>query len=233
MSSPAGPAASTFTVADAQSQDVTIIRQRVETSILTAAEQIATYFYEDLTEFVQKTRVNVEQELCGTQEFAEAPELFLTRLCADIDRLLGDELITSMIVILSDQENADGKYKVRYRAIYNVQRSPAAMMARSGNVIDVRREGGLLDPPRHAGAGAKFSLIVDWNPNTVAKRTIIEPPRYHFNWAPIHRAKFDESQLTDPYRYGSMTPTVGELIVTRLEAAAPEFLRGRPISPHP
>lgn len=231
--SSSGSTATTYTVADEHSQDKTIIRQRIETSILTAAEQIATYFYEDLTEFARKTGVDVEYELCGTHEFETAREGFLTRLCSDIDRLLCDDLITSMILILSDPVNSDGKYKVRYRAIYNVQRSPAAALARSGSAIDVQRQGGFLDPPRHAGAGARFSLIVDWNPLTREKRAIIEYPRYHFKWAPILKARFDESQLAATYRYGSMTPTVGDLIVTRLEAAAPEYLRGRRVSQQP
>ncbi len=222
-----------YNLTDIQAQDVTTVTatQATETSILTATEQIATYFYEDLLDFYRKTNIDLERALCGTQEFAEAPALFLSQLCADIDRLLSDNLITGMLLILSDPQDADGSYKVRYRAVYQVRRSPIAASARSTQQADVSRTGGHLDPPRDVSNGAHFTLVVEWNPATARERNErIQAPRYHFNWLPVIRAQFDESQLAPTYRFGSMTPTVGELMVTRLEAAAPTYLRGRPQS---
>jgi hypothetical protein len=222
----AGTSTATFVGTKDQTQDTTIAiqieRTQTETSALTATEQVAAYFFEDLKDFVQQTRINLEQAVCDTQEFPDAPEMFLTLLCADIERLLREGFITGMTLILSDQPDADGKYLVRYRAVYYVRKE-------TGNTNIprlVERTGGRLSPPKHAAAGAHVALLVDWVPSKDPRREIRQPI-YHFNWVPKQRAVFNEDLLAPQYRVGQMRPAGGELYVTRFEEARPEYLRGR------
>lgn len=226
--STSGVSTMTFVSTNDQTQDTTIAtefeRTQTETSALTATEQVAAYFFEDLKDFVQKTRINLEQELCATQEFPESSEMFLMLLCADIERLLREGFITGMTLILSDKPDADGKYNVRYRAVYYVRKETGG----TNTPRLVERTGGRLDPPKHAAAGAHVALLVDWVPSKDLRREIRQPI-YHFNWVPKQRAIFNEDLLSPEYRVGQMRPTGGELYVTRFEEARPEYLRGRRI----
>lgn len=217
---------STYQTVDPTAQQSTVATAVTEEAVITGAQQIAAYFNDDLAELVRRSGVSLGRDLGAEELFLEDRRLYMTLLCSDIANLLEAQLITAVTLLLFDpKEQANGTRLVRYRAIYTIQRS----LAQTGSGQKARtleRSGGLLEPPTALAGQTRFALLVDWEPNSEERRNwTIKTPPYHFQWIPAQSAAFDDSQLANPHRYGAMTPTVGELRVTRIEQALPMDLR--------
>lgn len=220
--SAAATGSETYTIEDSTVDSETVVTGRVESQTesfsLTETEQIAAYFLEGLRDVAHKTRLDLASEL-GAREYEGDENLFFGMIGADVERLLDRGLIRAVYLVLWEPaagQRGDNIYKVRYRAIYRI--------GQNHDRTQPERFGGALEPPRTLDGRTRFSLIVEWTPNTPERRAReLASSNVHFAWRPTRAAAFDTSHLTDRSRVGGVV--VGELIVTRIEQHTPDDLR--------
>ena len=195
--------------------------------IVTQTEQIARYFSEDLSKFVEDTNIDLIRELQIPPEYAEINgdldnETIVEMLFDDIAHMLRDTLITGVHLLLSERQiDANtGAYPLRYHAEYTITQTVAR---NNKNVEEGKRWGGHLAPPKDTWRNARFALLIDWNPSANERRRQVRRPHYCFDWVPEH-SRFDDTTLVR-YRAGGMT-TDGAT-VNRQESASPNFKKGR------
>lgn len=228
-----GPTISTFTYETTPTTKVNtteisgpIVETTTNTTILSATDQIAAYFAEDLAAFVTKTHLNLREALKAPPQFGTDSNLFLQLICADINRLLSDQLILGIMLVLSDPvENDENRFTVQYRAVYQLKHSQTLRGEGDEGMRATVRTGDGVDPPRHVGNQARLHLLAHWSSASSSRAELIKYPRYHFLWVPTSHAKFDDGDLAPAYQDSGMSATEGEWMVNRIEQATPESPR--------
>ena len=190
------------------------VTANVESSSFTATAQIAQYVYRQLEQLAQRYKIPIARDL-EFRGYDDNPIEFIRQLFGDIERLLEDGLISSIIFILSDPViGNDGRYQVRYRVTYRVERDISPE--------HIGETGGRLTPPDELIYGAKFSIVAQWTPESAGMRAkAFGTGRYNFIWTPVNMAVFDDTKLPPSSQTGVFMPDEGELRVVRLEQARP------------
>ena len=199
--------------------------------VVTQSEQIARYFTEDLSKFVQDTNINLVTELQIPPDLADSSggldtEAIIEMLFDDIAHMLRDTLITGVHLMISERytDPNTGAYPLRYHAEYTVSKPPPDPQRQKAE--EGKRWGGHLAPPKNIWNNARFAMLIDWNPSANERRRQVRRPRYCFDWVPEH-SRFDDTSLVR-YREGGMTADGASVVVHRQESASPGFdLKGR------
>jgi hypothetical protein len=191
--------------------------------VVTQSEQVARYFTEDLTYFLQETGINLLDELHIPTEYAHSNREALEMLYDDLAHMLRDQLITGIQLLLAEPKLDPNThaYPLRYHAMYLVE-MPArgAQAGGSAQEMQARRLGGYLAPPRQSWVGARFALLIDWNRSATERRLQARRPEYCFDWV-TGGTRYDATTLIR-YREGGLT-SEGAQVVRRSEAKSPGF----------
>lgn len=189
--------------------------------IITQSEQIARYFTEDLTKFVELTNIDLMSYLNIPPDYAHNTEGVIFMLFDDLSHMLRDGLITAIHLLLSDPKVDPNShaYPLRYHAMYTIDTSRAAARTLKKAEDTMKRFNGHLAPPKKVWIDARFALLIDWNPTAAERRRNVRRPEYCFDWVP-EKARFDATSLVR-YREGGMTFDGAN--VNRTEAKSPGF----------
>jgi len=192
--------------------DVTVVPR-----IITQSEQIARYFTEDLEKFVEQSHIDLIKVLEIPPDQAYSTRDVIYMLFDDISHMLRDGLITGIHLLLAnpDIDKNLHAYPLRYHAMYTIN-VPARSLKESN---ESQRFNGFLAPPHNVWVGARFALLIDWNPTANSNRHRIRRPEYCFDWVPEHN-RFDETSLIR-YREGGMA--FAGATVNRAEFKSPGF----------
>lgn len=185
------------------------------TDVLTATEAAARLVGRDLRFLVHTARVSLADQLDVPREMARDEQVVLELLLHDIERMLRQNLISAVHLLLSDpQANADNQRTVRYHTRYEVRREHVRSDAWSqwGDIA--------MAPPR-ALTDARFTLAISWRPQTSRdKRRSVKPPEYFFAWLPDGR-NYDQAGLVR-YRFGGVNTSAAQ--ISRVEFSRPGYL---------
>ncbi|MBF6592241.1 MAG: hypothetical protein IVW57_17150 [Ktedonobacterales bacterium] len=216
-------AAEAFVMTEQSRQDATIVTitepdANGEEPALTATEQLATYFYEDVRQVLRRAGFDLSRELGAPPEYADDAELFLRLLCADMERLWQYQLITGLALMLTTPiERLGDPHAVLYRAIYRVRQSLDVEQG-SVRLRPVLRLSDGLGDSISAATGARAFLVAEWTRDAALRRVPVRPPRYHFAWVPTQPALFDENALPLAQRYDALAPASGDLTLLQIAA---------------
>lgn len=154
----------------------------VVSNAFTRSEHIATYFADDLEEFVRITHTDLATELQVPPEYSQDTHDIITMLYDDLAHMLRDELITGIHILLSDItiDPNSSAYPVRYHVQYTIDLTPSASSTPTQPLL----EGGKINPPRDASGSTAFALLIDWNKAAGNKRYAVRRPDYNFDWVP-------------------------------------------------
>lgn len=216
-----GTKSETFAISE-ETVNVTVVPRTI-----TQATQIARYFTEDLTHFIEETKIDlirylqIQDQIDYPQDIEEVVGL----LYDDISHMILDGLISGINLLISDDQptpNLGGAYMLRYHATYLVNVDTSIRSLRKKNEAAQRFGGYLAPPPRVWRDGHyRFDLLIDWNPTANKnRRSRAMRPIYNFDWVPPV-SRFDGTNLIR-YREGGMTMD-GAVIVSRDELAGPGY----------
>ncbi|HEU5382461.1 MAG TPA: hypothetical protein VFV38_44180 [Ktedonobacteraceae bacterium] len=197
-------------------EKVTVVPRTIAQS-----EQIARYFIEDLEHFIAETHIDLMYELGVPSEEAQDSEEVMRKLFDDLSQLLRNSMITGIHLLLSEPtaDPNSSQYKLRYHAEYTIN-TPARDIRPDREQYTSQRINGYLQPGRGIWLGAKFALLIDWNPSMNERRRNARQPEYWFNWLP-RQERFDPTTLVR-YREGGMAFD-GANVVHRSESTAPGY----------
>lgn len=214
------------TYADIDATEKVSVNVQVVPRAIAQSEQIARYFTEDLEKFLADTHINLIRQLSIPSHFAQSSREVLVMLSDDLAHMLRDSMITGIHLLLSNP-NIDPNtraYALRYHAEYTIT---AAKRAGEGRDIrpdkesyNSQRINDHLRPPNGSWVGAKFALLIDWNPTLSQRRRNARPPEYWFDWMPSNDAFDATSQVR--FRDGGMAFD-GARVVDRREWKSPGF----------
>jgi len=210
-----------MTTSDSQTETYESTKQTVKTQVTprvaTQSEQVARYFVDDLTHFVQDTNIDLIKELDIPSEDNISNSEAIEMLFEDLAHMLRDNIITGIHLLLSDPQRDpnSGAFPLRYHAMYLVSQSSHTQRSLSPTT---QRAGGSLALPRNVWLEARFTLLIDWNTSANERRRQVRRPEYCFDWVP-KQAKYDATTLIR-YREGNMTVN-GAAVVERRESRSP------------
>lgn len=186
---------------------------------ITHSEQIARYFTEDLTYFLQETGFSLLKELQIPTEYARSNREVVEMLYDDLAHMLRARLITGIHLLLAEPrlDPNSQAYPLRYHAMYLLE-WPAGE-AQSGDTRAMRL-GGHLAPPKQSWAKARFALLIDWDRSATDRRREARRPEYCFDWV-AEEDRYDDTTVIR-YREGNLT-SGGRVIVQRREAKSSGF----------
>lgn len=202
-----------MTTSGSQTETYTSTKDTTEATvvarIVTQSEQIARYFTEDLTHFIDETNFNLIEELQIPSEYARSSEEAIELLYDDLSHMLRDRVITGIHLLLSEQkiDPNSQSYPLRYHAMYLITAPPTTAPTRT--LQDQQKQqgglrfGGLLAPPKNSWINARFALLIDWDLSANERRRQVRRPEYHFDWVP-RQERFDATTLVR-FREGGMT----------------------------
>lgn len=187
-----------------------------KTRVATKTQQVAHYLAEDLDSFVEQTNLDLARWLgIPRDQYVGGVNYLVDLLFDDVERMLRERLITGLHLILSEPEPDKNThmYTMRYHAHYTI-----AIPERS-LVNDILPEyGGRLKPPKELAPGARFVLMIDWDPRADTKKIKeAKPPDYFFHWEPLNQ-RYDANSLVR-FREGRLGTEV-----VRIESAAPRHI---------
>lgn len=194
----------------------------VDLSTVTYAEQIARYFFDDVSDFLQKTGINFATylQLPANSDYPTELEELMEMLYDDLAHMLRDHLITGFHLLLSEPKpdpSMNNAYPLRYHALYNIYLPQRTLNPLPPDEEATIRGGRLAPPDKVLFRDARFDMLVDWDPAaTDARMHKVRRPDYWFNWVP-ESARFDETRLV-AYREGRFES--GHARVGRIESAA-------------
>lgn len=200
------------------------VKATVVPRTIAQSEQIARYFTEDLEKFIDESHINLMRELEIPSDYAQDTGEIIQMLFDDLSHMLRDSMIIGIHLLLGEPsvDPNTHTYPLRYHAEYTI--TPTGRDLRSGSgdkdKYSSQRINGYLAPPRSAWIGAKFSLLIDWNPTTSERRRTARRPEYWFDWTP-KQDRFDASSLVR-YREGGMAFD-GANVVRRDESKSPGY----------
>lgn len=165
-------------------------KERVFKRTVKGTDEMARYVTNDLEELVELTHVNLSDELQIPLEYYHRQEDIIALLMDDLSRMLRDELITGIHILLRDRnfDIGSGAYPVRYHVHYTIGQPDSQAV----------NGGGLISQTRNTLLNARFALLVDWNRIQGSKIKRLGRPEYNFDWVP-EAARFKSSN-TQPYR---------------------------------
>jgi hypothetical protein len=188
---------------------------------ISRSEQIARYFIDDLERFVDNSYINLQYALSIPPEEAQDSREVLFKLFDDLSRMLRDSMIIGIHLLLSDPDVDPNThaYLLRYHAEYTIT-LPTRDIRPDKADYNAQRINGYLAPPASSWIGAKFALLIDWNPTTNQRRRSARRPEYWFDWMP-RQERFDTTSLVR-YREGGMAFD-GATVVRRFEDRSSGF----------
>jgi hypothetical protein len=188
-------------------------------SIITQSDEIATYFAEDLEEFVRLTHTDLANAFQVPTDYPQGTKDIINMLYEDIAHMLRDGLIIGIHLLLSDNVMDPGAnaYIVRYHAHYMINNPNNAFSSASAK----GRFGGLLAPPKDVWRNSLFALLIDWSPTAKNRRYHVQRPDYCFDWV-TQEKQFDATNVVH-FRDGEMA--VDSASVKRYESLPPEYQR--------
>lgn len=203
-------------------EEKTTEKTTVTPLITTQSEAIATYFIDDLTDFIRDMRIDLLKYLEFPPEESQDLHEVLQMLFDDLARMLRDRLITGIHLLLSANELDPNvhAYPVLYHAHYQVFVHERILGAPKDEEPKSERWGGRLEPPPIAWTHARFALLIDWAPSASRERRkrVNRKFGYLFDWVPDN-ARYDPSSLLK-FRDGGLT-MVGANLATRVELQVP------------
>ncbi len=219
-----GPGASSSTSTYITTQQT--VQTNVVPSVITQSDEIATYFAEDLEEFVRLTHTDLAQAFQVPTEYSQDTADIINMLYEDIAHMLRDGLITGLHLVLSDNFMDPGAnaFIVRYHAHYMIDNpnggfaSTIPTPSPSGAPSN-QRFGGLLAPPKNVWRDSLFALLIDWSPTARSRRHRVQRPEYCFDWV-TQEKRFDATNVLQ-FREGGLA--VDSATVKRFESLPPEF----------
>lgn len=194
----------------------------VDLSTVTYAEQIARYFFDDVSNFLRETGINFATylQLPPDSDYPTELDELMEMLYDDLAHMLRDHLITGFHLLLSEPNpdpNINNAYPLRYHARYNIYLPQRTLDPRQPDEKPKITGGRLAPPDKVLFRDARFDMLVDWDPAaTEARMHKVRRPDYWYNWVP-ESARFDETRLV-AYREGSFSS--GHTKVGRIESAA-------------
>jgi len=225
----------TASFTDTYSYTNTTVQTRVVPHIITQSDQIAHYFTQDLEEFVRLSHTDLAKVLQIPLEYSQDTQDIILMLYEDVAHMLRDQLITCVHMLLSETEPDPntGYYPLRWHARYtiNPDNTPAQNSAfqPTDPLAPYTQIGKALSPPRNVWVGARFALLIDWNPSARDRRHNVRRPTYCFDWVP-EEARFDPTNLVR-YGEGGMTFDSARIegeAVTRHEMTTPAYRNKQP-----
>jgi hypothetical protein len=182
--------------------------------VLTATEAAARFIGRDLRYLVGAARYPLGQQLHVPPEMAKDDTVVVELLMHDIERMLRQNLISAVHLLLCDKEvNPNNQRSVRYYAHYEVRRDTV----RSGNGV----WNDIVKAPPRALINADFTLGISWREGmTREKGRRVRPPEYFFTWLPDGRS-YDKLGL-EPYRFGGLDADLIQII--RVEYTRPGYI---------
>lgn len=215
------------TYADVNATEKVLVNIQVVPRAIAQSEQIARYFTEDLDKFLADTHIDLVRQLGIPPHFARSSREVLVKLSDDLGHMLRDSMITGIHLLLSnpDVDTSTGAYALRYHAEYTIRQGRDLRQATNkGDKANYNPErlNGHLTPPRGSWVGAKFALLIDWNPTLSARRRNARPPDYWFDWMPSNDAFDATSQVR--FRDGGMAFDDAR-VVDRREWKSPGYKR--------
>ncbi|GLV54410.1 hypothetical protein KDH_12570 [Dictyobacter sp. S3.2.2.5] len=196
-----------------------------KTKVFTQSQLIACYFIDDLKQFVKNTHIDLLKELAIPSGLVSSNNEVCELLSEDLSRLLQNNLITRIHLLLSEPEEDKNthRFPLRYHASYSVNSAGAdegQQRTLKSTQPNAQRLNALLDPPEQVGKRARFILLVDWNREKSEERHSVHRPLYHFDWIQP-QSQFDATTLVS-YNKGAMTYN-GVQVVDRDESASPGY----------
>jgi hypothetical protein len=192
------PVVTTFvcTAETVEASTLVTVAEAVEAPPLRPADQLAPYLYDDLRVLMRATHLRLDEALGVPDEYADDPELFLRLLCADLENLVREQLLSSITLVLADAVGTEGREVVRYRASYQIRRTlDDEALGRPFHPIT--RTGRRAPSSHGAEDTVRFSLVLEWSQAaTKPRRNRIGFPRYHFTWVRSAAARFEERRAT-------------------------------------
>jgi hypothetical protein len=193
--------------------------------IITQSDLIATFFVEDLEEFVRLSHTDLAKVLQIPPDYPQDTRDILLMLYEDIAHMLRDQLITGVHLLLSElnPDSNTGAYPLRYHARYTITPDNSTSPLAPSTSTTSQRIGKTLAPPRNIWRDARFALLIDWNPSAKDRRQKVRRPEYCFDWVP-EEARFDPTNLL---RYNGEGSFLGEVVI-RHEMTSPAYQKQQP-----
>lgn len=209
------------TYLDVEATEKVSVNIQVVPRAIVQSEQIARYFTEDLEKFLADTHIDLIRQLSIPPYFARSSREALAKLSDDLAHMLRDSMITGIHLMLSHPEidRNINAYPLRYHAEYTINAVRRDIRPDKAS-YNPQRINGHLKPPQGSWIGAKFALLIDWNPTLSERRRHARPPTYWFDWMPSNDAFDATSQVR--FRDGGMAFD-GAQVVNRNEWKSPGF----------
>ena len=192
--------------------------------IITQSDEIATYFSEDLEEFVRLTHTDLALAFQVPHEYSQNTRDIINMLYEDISHMLRDGLITGIHLVLSDNTMDPGAnaFIVRYHAQYLLDNPNISTMSTQplNEPQPDGRFGGLLAPPKDVWRDSLFALLIDWSPTARNRRQGIRRPDYCFDWV-TQEKRFDATNVLQ-FRNGGLAVD-SATVAKRAEFSPPEY----------
>lgn len=207
------------------------VQATIVPKIITQSDEIATYFAEDLEEFVRLTHTDLALAFQVPHEYSQNSRDIINMLYEDISHMLRDGLITGVHLVLSDNimDPGSNAFIVRYHAQYlidnpdpNISTIPTQPL-NGQSPADPQQDGrfgGLLAPPKDVWRDSLFALLIDWSPTARNRRHSIHRPEYCFDWV-TQEKRFDATNVLQ-FRDGGLAVD-SATVAKRIEFLPPEY----------
>ena len=174
----------------------------------TRTQQLTRYLADDLHMLVKDGQIDLAYWLgIPPSEYITDSEFLADIICNDIEQILRDGFIRGVHFLLSDTQPdpMSGCYNLRYHVQYRID-IPVRQLSDDA----LQQSSDRLQLPRDASLGARFALLIDWNPQlNPAEIELVRRPRYFFDWVPINE-RYGATSLVR-YRTDGLTTEIVQI----------------------